>query len=339
VAARFDERTNVWPLLAMTTDASSRVLVGLPNRVTRLTMGGELDTSFGEGGHFESNLGEYRAHFQSPGILPDGRILAAGRRDIDGESEGQLFVVRLTEDGALDPTFGGGGVVLDDQRSRSSSIGVGQITAQEDGTILIAATRPGTSGVQLMLGRLSADGVPDPSFGTDGWATASDEPVPAPRMLPSMDRQSDGALLAFGRMLGPDLDADFARFSTTGTLDGSFGDGGAGQVSAFVPHLLHGAVLGDDRILTIGPNVRGATAVLGRACSCSALNPDADSKWVCPRRPPPVDGRPAAAAATSCAAGGGSGAPSSLGTSHSVLLTRYCSPGSFPMDARRARAL
>lgn len=105
--------------------------------VQRLTARGKSDTSFGERGTFRSKIaGRAAMGFQS-----DDRLLIAS-------NTGQgVFVLRLTDTGALDPTFGDGGQV------RLPSVYYNHkplIAQQPDGTIVVAYDR--------QIVRLSANG-------------------------------------------------------------------------------------------------------------------------------------------------------------------------------------
>jgi len=117
--------------------------------------------------------------------------------------------------GSLDPTFGAGGVAL------VPGIGsfVGGATSAADGDILIALG----SGVE----RLHPDGTPDTSFGSGGFAsTGLANPGPG-----GVAVQPDGKIVwvGAGQIPGDTNTADnfaVARFTTTGTLDPTFGTGG-----------------------------------------------------------------------------------------------------------------
>jgi uncharacterized delta-60 repeat protein len=70
----------------------------------RYTAGGDLDSSFGRGGVVITDLGPGRqAQAQAVAIQRDGKIVAAG------SSSGDFALVRYTDGGSLDSSFGAGG--------------------------------------------------------------------------------------------------------------------------------------------------------------------------------------------------------------------------------------
>jgi uncharacterized delta-60 repeat protein len=259
VASRFDERTGgVWTLNDVVVDASSRVLVALDDRITRLAVDGSLDAGFGAGGHFSSSLGGRFAEYEALAIQPDGYIVATGLRYMDAGPT-QVFLVRLTPGGVLDPSFGAGGVVLDPV-GPNNGVSAGHVLIESDGHIVIAGSRRGTSGSHFALARFDSTGVMDTSFGTSGWAYTSAESASL-TLSPTVSSQSDGRLVAFARMQNGAFRASFARFSIAGALDTTFGVAGAGELPATAfPLVLHGTVLSDDRVVVSGRLVIGGVA-------------------------------------------------------------------------------
>jgi uncharacterized delta-60 repeat protein len=115
--------------------------------------------------------------------------------------------------GALDPTFGGGGKVSNNTLRPAVAM-----VRQSDGKLVILSE-------QSRLSRYNTDGTQDLSFGTNGVAiTTFNNGSDIPRGLAL---QSDGKLVVVGRAFGGTLD-DFgvARFNTNGTLDTDFGTNG-----------------------------------------------------------------------------------------------------------------
>src|SRR5689334_18522944 len=83
---------------------------------------GDLDTSFGDGGHALFLVGTFGSETTAVAVQPDGKILVGGwtvggppppRRAHEpaGDDHVDFAVVRLDPNGALDPTFGNGGMV------------------------------------------------------------------------------------------------------------------------------------------------------------------------------------------------------------------------------------
>jgi uncharacterized delta-60 repeat protein len=143
----------------------------------RFTSAGALDPGFASSGLFLSNPTQLAdaAHALE---LVENRVLLAGERGAIDEV-GDAWLLRLTENGALDPTFGTGGETI-------ASIGAGREAAfglalQPDGKPVIAGVAVRTAPTELLVGRFTADerckdklptilGTPGPDtiVGTDG---------------------------------------------------------------------------------------------------------------------------------------------------------------------------
>jgi uncharacterized delta-60 repeat protein len=129
---------------------------------------GSLDPSFGDGGRLEGNFSLGVAPNPANSILQsDGKILTGGA-GIASVPNG-VFVVRLTNDGRLDPTFSDDGVA-DIGPFKETAPGGGAIAEQSDGKIVVATLVPDEIGGRYTLAvyRLNSDGSPDSTFGDDG---------------------------------------------------------------------------------------------------------------------------------------------------------------------------
>src|SRR5262245_58465478 len=70
---------------------------------------GDLDPSFGSGGHLLSDIGGWEAGYSSA-LQADGKIVMAGTSDQNGERS--FALARYLPTGSLDASFGVGGKVL-----------------------------------------------------------------------------------------------------------------------------------------------------------------------------------------------------------------------------------
>jgi uncharacterized delta-60 repeat protein len=178
--------------------------------VSRLLPNGQLDSSFGDEGEpvgidVEPGSTDFA---DAMAVDASDRILAAGISEPAGGGEPRSFVARLTEAGALDPTFAGDGIVLGEPGSWASSIAV-----DEAGRLLIVAFLPSAGGSALV--RYLPDGSLDPSFGGGDGIVA----IP---FVAGRDVTTDLAdrIVVGGSAFRPDeTDLDFAaaRFLDTGT--------------------------------------------------------------------------------------------------------------------------
>lgn len=191
--------------------------------LARFGADGRLDPGFGSGGLVRlaplaagsnSRLGVSSAG--EMGVLTIAARAAGGwiAGGSGGPAQTVAFLAALGTDGALDLSFGDGGIVS--ERHPSPSAQEAQVTAvAPDGSILVAGfDNAGTSGGPAAL-RYRPDGTLDTSFGQGGsarlpgvYGTASLAVDPSGRVI---------ALLRFGAV---------ARLTASGALDRSFGEAG-----------------------------------------------------------------------------------------------------------------
>lgn len=134
-------------------------------RVARLTPDGGMDPEFGVGGIVTTPVGEGRSQAFDVVVLDDGRIVAAGVAKAGGRDV--FALARYAPNGALDPSFGAGGIALLPVGSSYSSIG--DVERGPQGTLLIAGQAVDPGGAPRMaIARVTAGGALDPGFGTGG---------------------------------------------------------------------------------------------------------------------------------------------------------------------------
>ena len=141
---------------------------------------------------------------------PDGKLLVAG-----GTSNGSTtaaLLTRYTTDGALDPEFGGGGLLTVDPILGAAV----DLAVQANGRILVA-------GPDFDVARLQSTGIHDVTF-NGGYTNADwDDSESAALAL-----QSDGKPVLAGSHANANGTAAFAlaRFTANGVLEDDFGNGG-----------------------------------------------------------------------------------------------------------------
>ena len=189
-------------------------------KLVRYTASGALDSGFGSAGVVSTPTGggAYVDYAVALDRQTDGKLVVAAsvRSWPTGNSLG-LWLVRYTSAGALDSSFGTGGIAVDSSSSKPRAVKV-----QADGKILIAGDT---------LLRFNANGTKDSAFGSAG-AVASVVPGFNPGETYQVSfydviEQSDGKLVAAGwdRYNGVVL-----RFLANGTLDTSFGTAGVASL-------------------------------------------------------------------------------------------------------------
>jgi uncharacterized delta-60 repeat protein len=243
---------------AMVVQADGRIVLGghantatrgLDFALARYMPNGTLDASFGAAGKvltpvrsLDSRDSIYALALQT--VAGQQHIVAAG-------GDGDFIIQRYTPDGAVDPSFGVGARL---DGVFGSVIGAARaIVVTADNKIVVA----GHVGHDQALVRLTETGMPDDNFGGAGRvitqvsATNWDE-------AHAVVQQADGKIVVGGWVYaGNGSSADFvvSRYTTGGTLDAAFGNGGI-TITAVAPGLKDDAGMAlvlqaDDRVPTV----------------------------------------------------------------------------------------
>lgn len=194
-------------------------------RVTRLLATGQVDVSFGTGGTVMLAGGGYELKYPALALQPDGRSLVVGqrRRYVFPQNLYEVVAIRLTSTGALDATFGVGGVAT---ILAGSDQLPADVLVQSDGRIVVTGVQQVSSAHRNSWAfRLTASGQPDSTYGTQGYRLISEGA--------GEDRMAGATLQSFDRLLvagnsGPSYatSPQLARLVGTGSLDPLFaGDG------------------------------------------------------------------------------------------------------------------
>jgi len=228
---------------------------------------GQLDPSFGAGGMVVTEFPSSYSGGRAVTVQTDGRIVAAGFAHTNDSILSDFALTRYRVDGTLDTTFGTGGLVRTDFGGRFDEALA--VAVQPDGRIVAAGSSADATGADMAVARYHPDGTLDASFDGDGMALIEFDGESIARAAAV---QPNGRLVLAGSAIQPlgggCCAADFAlaRLTTTGALDGSFGDGRV--VTDFLPGADNGqdaahAVLvrADGRILAAGSGVAGAGSV------------------------------------------------------------------------------
>jgi uncharacterized delta-60 repeat protein len=207
----------------------------------------ELDTTFGP---IVTGVGN--ATLVSLALQPDQKVLALGPATFEGRGN-EIALVRYTTRGALDPTFGNGGIATSYGPNAPYPAAM---VLQGDGRILVAGSAPVARGTSLFVARFLADGNPDASFGSNGLAVVA-FPGSNEAFARAIALMPDGQIIATGAAVYQGSPAEVfaaARFKVDGTLDPSFGSGGLVTIDM-------GAFLGTySTSVVVGP---GGKIVLG----------------------------------------------------------------------------
>ena len=172
----------------------------------RFNTDGSLDDTFGTAGQVTTDTGVYELAYsiisQADGMLVVGGVV-----------DNYLTLIRYSEDGVLDTSFGDQGfAILRDDLDTYDRAQARDVIQQADGKLV-------TVGRNYIV-RFNVNGTLDTSFDTDGVNT-----VPASfSQILAVAQQTDGGFLATGPTTGGDIAV--ARFLITGALDTDFGTAG-----------------------------------------------------------------------------------------------------------------
>jgi uncharacterized delta-60 repeat protein len=189
--------------------------------VARFLADGSPDPSFGQAGVVvldQTNLGVGSVFLQLPALQADGKLVLTGSSVVPsgGPLVGtqQITVARIDQAGALDPSFGTGGVVTfpGDVPAGSSFYSDNPIglAIQPDGRIVVLAEQALGGGTpRYLLGRLNPNGSVDPSLRDPGLLAYGEG-------ADSLAVQADGKLIIEGN-------TTLARLNADGSFEKSLG--------------------------------------------------------------------------------------------------------------------
>lgn len=187
---------------------------------------GSPDPSFGLAGVATASLsGASGLGVDAVTVAPDGDVLLAGSAALGGSGQRAILLARFSPNGALDSSFGSGGIVT--FAPPGALVAEPEALAvQPDGAVLVAgrSAAAGTGG-NFLLARFLPGGVLDPSFAQGGYATAFQSASASE--AGAMALEPDGRIVVAGDVSAPREGAfALARYLPDGQLDPSFGAGG-----------------------------------------------------------------------------------------------------------------
>ena len=184
--------------------------------VVRLDTDGSLDTSFSGDGKVSLGVGSGTDYAFALDVASDGDIVVVGYGH--NGSDWDVAVIRLDSSGNLDTAFSSDGKALYDIGSGTADHGYA-IDVAGDGDLLIA----GDSGGDALAMRLTAAGVLDTAFSSDGIVTAS---VGTADVGYGIVEAADGDVIVGGSAKDGDEEFLVLRFTASGAADTSFSSDG-----------------------------------------------------------------------------------------------------------------
>ncbi|MDP6976627.1 MAG: fibronectin type III domain-containing protein [Acidimicrobiales bacterium] len=184
--------------------------------VVRLDTDGSLDTSFSGDGKVSLGVGSGTDYAFALDVASDGDIVVVGYGH--NGADWDVAVIRLDSSGNLDTAFSSDGKALYDIGSGTADHGYA-VDVADDGDLLIA----GDSGGDALAMRLTAAGVLDTAFSSDGIVTAS---VGTADVGYGIVEAADGDVIVGGSAKDGDEEFLVLRFTASGAADTSFSSDG-----------------------------------------------------------------------------------------------------------------
>ncbi|KQX50045.1 MULTISPECIES: DUF11 domain-containing protein [unclassified Streptomyces] len=235
-----------WAAVAL----AAALVVALPGAA--LAAPGDLDPTFGPDGRVTTPITGY-AEGHDIARQSDGKLVVVGT------SEAGFALARYGTNGALDPTFGGDGIVTSDFGGGAHSANAVAVQPS-DGKIVVAGTtevlaEEGGGCCFFSVARYNPDGSPDAAFGDGGLVRVEEFGGSADGADVAV--QPDGRIVAVGKGGGGGF--ALVRLTADGSLDPSLGGDGA-VVAGFTPGspqdaggIARGAALQPDgKIVSVG---------------------------------------------------------------------------------------
>ncbi len=195
--------------------------------VGRFNSDGSVDNTFSFDGFASYDIGGNSDIATVVRQQADGKILVGGKTKDAISNEWDLLIVRFTNDGLIDQTFGTNGRVTmhmgmaDDECNDIRILG--------DGKIMVAGTSDAIFGPAMALAKLNPDGSLDTQFGNNGYVTFSTTPTESD--ISAMIVTPDNRIVVVG-FIGAGTSGDFAiaRRNADGSTDSSFGTNGGSSI-------------------------------------------------------------------------------------------------------------
>jgi uncharacterized delta-60 repeat protein len=199
--------------------------------VVRLLPDGSLDAAFGTGGIrtlpiVANSLGSLTS---SLALQPDGKAVMAGWVILKGAGKKDpnqyaVLVARCTATGAMDTTFGSGGITVYDPNVKDDLATVNSMGLQSNGKVVVGVRLGGpVSGQSWCVVRFLATGVRDTAFGvvTEAAGAIGRLGVDASDRIVAVGNGPNG---------GHSSDVILRRYLVDGARDTAFGSGGTAFV-------------------------------------------------------------------------------------------------------------
>ena len=218
--------------------------------VLRLTHDGHLDKTFsGDGRRLIDFAG---MDDWGDAVATDGSSIVVGGAQSNGATT-TFGVARLTTKGALDGSFAGDGRASVDAVPGEDDYATA-LFVNGDGTYLLAGVGSPTDTYGIAFARLTAAGLPDPTFGGGDGTLTSDPTAADDYPGPAGIVRSGGKIVVAGASVGSVTKILVLRYRADGSLDTGFGGGDGVVTTNIAPYAVAyaGAVTSTGKIVAAG---------------------------------------------------------------------------------------
>ncbi len=191
--------------------------------LARYATNGSLDTAFSGDGVLTTTVGS-GGNAQVFGLIFVNNGIIAGGLGFNGTNNSNFALARYDLSGALDGTFGSGGILTTQLSTGADGI---RALMLDDNNIIAGGFALNGNRTDFALARYGTNGVLDTTFDADGIVTTAigggDDEINAIAL------QTDNKIIAAGFTVDANnktRDFAVARYDTDGTLDPAFGTGG-----------------------------------------------------------------------------------------------------------------
>jgi uncharacterized delta-60 repeat protein len=194
-------------------------LAGFNLAVARFNADGSLDTTFGDDGAFQVDLGSGSEDVRALGVQSDGQIVVLGNTMNIATNSLDVVLLRLNADGTPDNSFGTGGVAISDLGGMEEPRALQVLS---NGKLVVGGRTSGAINNDYFLAQYDTNGVLDFGFGSAGvvfGATGT-----SLLGIEALALQSDGGVL--GLFSAADQKLSIVRYLSDGSLDTNFGTAG-----------------------------------------------------------------------------------------------------------------
>jgi len=201
--------------------------VGNQIALARFDSAGVLDTTFGTAGWTIVNFGYPTIEAFAAAEQSDGKIVVTGELDDGGQNTANsehFYVARFTANGQVDTKFGKKGITVIDFGADSQSL---DVAIAADGKIVIAGlVLKLNADYDLALARVDNKGKIDKTFGTSGIVKTDFNGFSDFGFAVAIQPDQKILVSGTGGITASNGAVGLARYTITGQLDSSFGNGG-----------------------------------------------------------------------------------------------------------------